>query len=66
MVFEKTKEMILDSIKTILSEITKDLLSDEIRYVKEKIRTLSIAVAVIFVMLWIILLMNIVILIKVV
>ena len=65
MVFRKEKEMILNYVKTFLSEITKGLLSDEIRVVKEKIRIMSIGIAFILVMLWIILIMNVVILIKV-
>ena len=58
--------MILECIKKFLSEITKDLLSDEIRFVKEKIRIMSIGIAFILVLLLILILTNIVILIKVV
>jgi len=57
--------MILNYVKTFLSEITKGLLSDEIEVVKKQIKALSTAVIVIIMMLWIILIMNVVILIKV-
>ena len=56
--------MILDYIKTFLSEITKDLLGDEIKYVKEQIRTLNMAVAVMIVTLFVLLIINIIILVK--
>ena len=57
--------MILNYVKTFLSEITKGLLSDEIEVVKKQIKALSTAVIIIIMMLWIILIMNVVILIKV-
>ena len=65
MVFRKEKEMILNYVKTFLSEITKGLLSDEIEVVKKQIKALSTAVIIIIMVLWIILIMNVVILIKV-
>ena len=52
-------------METFLSEITKDLLGDEIRFVKEKIRIMGIAIAFILVMLMILMITNMVILIKV-
>jgi len=57
--------MILNYVKTFLSEITKGLLSDEIEVVKKQIKALSTAVIIIIMVLWIILIMNVVILIKV-
>ena len=56
--------MILDYVKTFLSEITKDLLSDELKVVKEQIRTLNMAVAVMIVTLFVLLIINIIILVK--
>ena len=44
MVFRKEKEMIWNIIKNFLSEIAKDLLSDEIKHIKKVIRCIGIFV----------------------